>query len=191
MFGASKYSDQQIIEGIKNGDQKVLVVMYKQNLAMVKNFIMKNSGTEEDVPDLLQESVIAIWQNANKPGFLLTVKLSTYLMSIVKNLWYKQLRKKSRMARLDDHPGDMASPDTRPGMAMDMKVIKDYVNKLDETCRRLLTFFYFDELDNRIIAEKLGFANTDVVKSKKYQCFKKLETAVKAHYNKEDFFGNS
>jgi DNA-directed RNA polymerase specialized sigma subunit len=71
---------------------------------------------------------------------------------------------------------------------MDMQVIKEYVKKLDETCRQLLSYFYFDELDNKVIAEKMGFANTDVVKSKKYQCFKKLEKDVRTHYNKEDFF---
>ena len=38
------------------------------------------------------------------------------------------------------------------------------------------------------IAEKMGFANTDTVKSKKYQCFKKLQSMVKDNYSKEDFF---
>lgn len=164
--------------------------MYKQNIAMVKNFIRKNSGTEEDVPDLMQDTVIAVWQNANKPGFVLTVKLSTYIMSIAKNLWYKQLRKKGRMSRLDDFPHEDVAIENKPGFQMDMHVIQDFVKRLDETCMQLLSMFYFDELDNKVIAEKMGFANTDVVKSKKYQCFKKLEKDIKSHYNKEDFFGS-
>jgi DNA-directed RNA polymerase specialized sigma24 family protein len=62
------------------------------------------------------------------------------------------------------------------------------VAELDETCKKLLSYFYFDGLENKIIAEKMGFANTDTVKSKKYQCFKRLQAAVTSQYNKEDFF---
>jgi DNA-binding NarL/FixJ family response regulator len=57
---------------------------------------------------------------------------------------------------------------------------------MDETCRRLLSYFYFNGLSNAVIAEKLNYANTDTVKSKKYQCFKKLQTAVTSRYSKED-----
>lgn len=188
MLGTSKLTDQQIIQEIQKGNQKVLVMMYKQHIAMVKNFVRKNSGTDEDVPDLMQDAVIAVWQNANKPGFELTVKLSTYVMSIAKNLWYKQLRKKERMVRMEDGAHEDVAADGRSANQMDMNVIKEYVKKLDDTCRQLLSYFYFDELDNKVIADKMGFANTDVVKSKKYQCFKKLEKDVKSHYNKEDFF---
>jgi RNA polymerase sigma factor (sigma-70 family) len=191
MLGLNKISDQQIITDIQQGNEKALVVMYKQNIAMVKNFVRKNSGTDEDVPDLMQDTVIAVWQNANKPNFVLTVKLSTYMMSIAKNLWYKQLRKKSRFTRIDDNPFEQVAVEPKSSFQMDSHIIKTYVNNLDETCRQLLSYFYFDELDNKFIAEKMGFANTDVVKSKKYQCFKKLEKDIKAHYNKEDFFGLS
>jgi RNA polymerase sigma factor (sigma-70 family) len=191
MLGLNKISDQQIISDIQQGNEKALVVMYKQNIAMVKNFVRKNSGTDEDVPDLMQDTVIAVWQNANKPNFVLSAKLSTYIMSIAKNLWYKQLRKKSRFTRIDESPVDVIATEPKSSFAMDSHIIKTFVNNLDETCRQLLSYFYFDELDNKYIAEKMGFANTDVVKSKKYQCFKKLEKDVKAHYNKEDFFGLS
>lgn len=190
MLGLNKLNDQQIIEMIQQGHEKALLIMYRQNLAMVKNFVRKNNGTDEEVPDLMQDTVIAVWQNANKPNFSLTVKLSTYIMSIAKNLWYKQLRKKSRLTKIDESHQQFAADEVKPMHSMDISVIRKMVDALDDTCRQLLSYFYFDELDNKVIAEKMGFANTDVVKSKKYQCFKKLETEVKAVYNKEDFFGN-
>jgi DNA-directed RNA polymerase specialized sigma subunit len=39
--------------------------------------------------------------------------------------------------------------------------------------------FYFEERNLRDIARVLGFANPEVVKSKKYQCKKSLETILK------------
>jgi len=71
---------------------------------------------------------------------------------------------------------------------LDHTIIHQMVAKLDETCKRLLSFFYSDGLDNKVIAEKMGFANTDTVKSKKYQCFKRLQGAVTNKFDKEDFF---
>ena len=60
------------------------------------------------------------------------------------------------------------------------------VNEMDETCKKLLSYFYFDGYSTRMIADKLNFANADTVKSKKYQCFKKLQASVLAKYNKAD-----
>ena len=71
-------------------------------------------------------------------------------------------------------------------LEMDNHIIINLVKAMDDTCKRLLSYFYFDGYDNKLIAEKLGFANTDTVKSKKYQCFKKLQATVLENYNKED-----
>ena len=54
-------------------------------------------GQVTPVDDILQESVIAVWQNVNKSEFLLQSKLSTYVMAIAKNLWFKELKKKKQI----------------------------------------------------------------------------------------------
>ncbi|MFT4521920.1 MAG: RNA polymerase sigma factor (sigma-70 family) [Bacteroidia bacterium] len=177
-----------MIGDIKAGDEQALVNMYKSYYAMVRNFILKNSGTEEEIDDVLQDSVIAVWRNVNKAEFTLTVKLSTYLMAIVKNLWFKQLKKKNRFTVVDESVQEKITAEDSKTLEMDFHIIRDMVKELDETCMKLLSYFYFDGFDNTVIAEKLGFANTDTVKSKKYQCFKRLQTAVKEKYNKTDFF---
>lgn len=189
MFGYKKFSDEKLIELIQLGDQQALVVMYKENYTMVRNFILRNNGDEDEVADVLQDSLIAVWQNVNKESFHLTVKLSTYLMSIVKNQWFKKLKKKSRFVVVDENVKEKLSGTTDISQSkFDHAIIRQKVKDLDETCKKLLSYFYFDGLNNKAIAEKLGFANTDTVKSKKYQCFKKLQKEVLSEYNKEDFF---
>jgi hypothetical protein len=37
------------------------------------------------------------------------------------------------------------------------------------------------------IAEKIGFANTDTAKTKKYKCKKKLDEVIKSLYSEHDF----
>jgi len=188
MFGYHKFSDEKLIELIKSGEENALVVLYKDNYTMVKNFIMRNNGDEDEAADVMQDSLIALWQNVNREDFTLTVKLSTYLMSIVKNQWFKKLKKKSRFVVVDETYKENIGETTEiQSNSFDHEIIRQKVNDLDETCKKLLSYFYFDGLNNKSIADKLGFANTDTVKSKKYQCFKKLQTAVLNEYNKEDF----
>lgn len=191
MFGFKSYSDQKVIEEIRNGNEEMLVYVYKQNYTPVRNFILRNNGEEDDIDDILQEGVIALWQNVMKEEFHLSAKLTTYLLAIVKNLWFKQLKKKNRLVRIDETGSEREKVEGNSVnvlSSIDLTAIHEIMAEMDETCRKLLSYFYFDGYSNKVIATKLGFANTDTVKSKKYQCFKKLEGKVKEAYRKEDFF---
>ena len=61
------------------------------------------------------------------------------------------------------------------------------MEQLGETCRKVLMYYYFDEMSMQEIADKLGFANTDTAKTKKYKCKQKLDELVKAQYTEQDF----
>lgn len=185
MLGIGKIADHTVLDRIKQGDEHVLRYLYKNHYTMVKNFILKNNGEEDAVDDILQDTIIAVWKNVNKPTFLLQVKLSTYIMAIAKNLWYKELKKKIKFKKVDE-TNKLHEGSEEMNLNMDKSVIVGIVQEMDETCRKLLSYFYFDGYNNVLIAEKLNFANTDTVKSKKYQCFKKLQATVLLSYTKED-----
>jgi RNA polymerase sigma factor (sigma-70 family) len=185
MFGIGKLTDHTVLERIKQGDEKMLVHLYKEHHTMVKNFILKNSGDDTVVDDILQDTVIAVWKNTNKPEFLLQSKLSTYVMAIAKNLWYKELKKRTKF-KLVDETNHLEHGSEEMNLNMDQSIIRELVDEMDATCSKLLSFFYFDGFSTKLIAEKLGFANANTVKSKKYQCFKKLQSTVIAKYSKEE-----
>lgn len=185
MFGITKLNDNTVLGRIKQGDEKVLVYLYKQHYTMVKNFVLKNSGDDAVVDDIMQDTVIAVWKNIHKADFILQSKLSTYLMAIAKNLWFKELKKRTRF-KLVDEAGHLDKRTDEIKDRLDKSIVVKMIEELDETCKKLLTFFYFDGYNNRLIAEKLGFANSNTVKAKKYQCFKKLQARVTEQYKRED-----
>jgi RNA polymerase sigma factor (sigma-70 family) len=188
MLGIQKPTDQEVLEKIKQGDQKMLLFLYKRNVDPVRSYIIRNNGNTADVEDMLQEALVILWQNAQKAEFVLSSKLDTYLYAIAKNLWLKQLRKGSRMSYSDfesDHAPEMA--DTTEEYNDDkFTVLAKYMHQLGETCKTLLSFFYFEQWDMVQIAEKMQFANADTAKAKKYQCKKKLELLIKQHYTAEE-----
>lgn len=187
MFGRKKFKDEEIIAEIKKGNQEPLVFLYQSNFNSVRNYILKNNGSLEDVDDVLQDAVIVVWQNVSKPEFVLSSKLNTYVYAIGKNLWLKQLNKDKRLDPLEDFHANTHFADEPKNHSMDLGIVVEYLDKLGDTCRQILQLFYFDGLDMAAIAERLDFANADTAKSKKYQCFKKLEVMIKQNFTKSDF----
>ena len=132
MFGIGKLKDHTILERIKQGDEKMLVHLYKEHHTMVKNFILKNSGDDTVVDDILQDTIIAVWKNTNKPEFLLQSKLSTYVMAIAKNLWFKELKKRTKF-KLVDEGNHLHHGAEEMSLDMDQSIIRGLVNEMDET----------------------------------------------------------
>lgn len=188
MSGSLPANDIRLLERLKEGHREALLELYKTNYTMVKQFVLRNQGSSEDAEDLLQEALVVLWQNVHKDEFALTVRISTYLMAIVKNKWLKNLSKSGRMAGEEHLPMEAES---HPGYgltnSMDMKIISETLDQMGETCRQILIHFYYDGLDMVNIAKLMNFANSDTAKAKKYQCFKKLEELVKKKYSLSDF----
>jgi len=57
--------------------------------------------------------------------------------------------------------------------------VRDALDRLGEPCRTLLILFYWEEASMEEIASRLGFANAETAKSKKYQCKKALEQILR------------
>jgi DNA-directed RNA polymerase specialized sigma24 family protein len=67
------------------------------------------------------------------------------------------------------------------------EIIRNCLNALGETCRRLLLLYYFDRMSMTDLAKEMGFANADTAKTKKYKCKTELDRLVKANYKPSDF----
>lgn len=187
MSGTESGTEQELLERLQSGDQEVLVGLYHANFGMVRNYVAKNNGVVEDAEDLLQDALVVLWQNVRKPGFELTSKISTYIMAVCKNLWLKNLNKNQRMMGEELIKPQALSENPNAGQAMDLQKIHEALDELGETCKNVLTMFYFDGFDMDTIAQTLNFNNSDTAKAKKYQCFKKLEEIVKRRYQITDF----
>ena len=54
--------------------------IYKENRKVIFNLVLKNSGNKSDAADVLQEGVIALWQNSKKEDFVKIVKNRTGIL---------------------------------------------------------------------------------------------------------------
>lgn len=180
---SSDMNEKELFERIRSGDEKALEFLYKKYYRMMTKMVITNSGTEEEARDIYQDALIVFWQKATSGNLVMTSKISTYIYSICQNLWRKELDRKKRLSNeTNDTP---VSIDT--DSAEREKIIARCINQLGETCKKVLMYYYFEEMSMQDIAEKLGFANTDTAKTKKYKCKKKLDELIKAQYSEHDF----
>ncbi len=175
--------DSEILEKIRKGDESALDYLYKKNFKMMTKLVINNNGTEDEAKDIYQEALIVFWQKVTSGNLTLSSKISTFLYSICQNLWRKELERKSRMSNEEKDREEEMDFDQQERI----EVINRCINQLGETCRRILTYYYFDSLSMHDIAELLGFANADTAKTKKYKCKKELDELIKAKYKASDF----
>lgn len=175
--------DREIILKIEKGDESALDYLYRKNYKMMVRMIIRNSGTEEEAKDIFQEALIVLWQKIISKEFTLTSKLSTYLYSVCKNLWRKELERKKRLTNEEADGSEIQDIDQKERV----EIVNRCIGQLGETCRQILTYYYFDKLSMNDIAEKMGFANSDTAKTKKYKCKKELDNMIKSMYTASDF----
>lgn len=176
----SQFTDNQFIEGLRCGNSEVLSALYKKYYNIVLKFIVNNSGTEEAAQDIYQETVIVLYENAQKPGFSLNCQLQTYIYSVARRLWLKQLKKHSKVFLFKE--------DNEDGLADVSLDVEDYEQKeleiekmnkslaaLGEPCSTLIKDFYVHKLNMDEIADKFGYTNADNAKNQKYKCLQRLK----------------
>jgi RNA polymerase sigma factor (sigma-70 family) len=175
--------EKELFDRICKGDEKALEFIYKKYYRMMTKLVITNSGTEDEARDVYQDALVVFWQKARSGNLVLTSKISTYVYSICQNLWRKELDRKKRLTNEEKDSAeslDLDGPERE-------KIIARCMEQLGETCRKVLMYYYFDEMSMQEIADKLGFANTDTAKTKKYKCKQKLDELVKAQYTEQDF----
>ncbi|RRB02491.1 RNA polymerase sigma factor [Larkinella rosea] len=175
----SHLSDDQLLAGLANGSDTVLEELYKRYFPMVMHLILNNSGTEDDAKDIYQETLIVLYEKVTTDSLELHCQLKTYLYSVSRRLWLKQLSMRNRngnslldtegVAEVDDDLTDHEARDRQ------FDLMADSLDRLGEPCRTLLEDFYIHHLSMQDITEKFGYTNADNAKTQKYKCLMRLK----------------
>ena len=77
-----KHSDKKLIEGIKRGDDEALNYLYNNYFDLIRIYILKNSGTEDDAYDIFQDAMVALFKKVSENHIDLTTDLKGYIFVI-------------------------------------------------------------------------------------------------------------
>lgn len=175
--------DSKVLDALRNGDEDALAELFFRNRSAITALVVRNRGDEDDAEDVLQEALVVLWERVRDGSFEYRAKLSTFLYAIAKNIWFRRLARQRREVEMpeeyDAADADAVLPSEELEENERILAVQQSMERIGQPCRELLLLFYWEENSMDEIAKKLGFANADTVKSKKYQCKKALEKLVR------------
>lgn len=176
---------QKIVEKVRrslDSRNSVIKDLYtsKKLKASINSFILKNSGTKDDVEDLLTHGVMTFIKQCYRPLFELKNSPEGYIFTIVKYEWMK--RRKGRMIVVDEEK----RPELTTGITIEqemigeerMEALRKAMRSLDDKCRKVLTLWSSD-LKMREIALQMGYKSEGMARKKKHECLGKLKLIIK------------
>jgi RNA polymerase sigma factor (sigma-70 family) len=191
-----KLNDIEIIANLLTKDErlinKTLKSLYKDFKPMVSKIVLTNSGNNDDLADVLQEGVLSFYENivlinsvtirdfsiVNKSNDV--VKVSSYMFSVFRNIWFAKLRSKKFQSNKDilHYSTDDVEEDVYEYEDLYVKkkqVYLDSFKRLDEKCKEILNLFWYKKLSFKDIAIKMSHSNHKTSKQIKSRCQKKLK----------------
>lgn len=175
--------DSRTLSQIRDGDRAGLVSLYDQNRKPVVTHVTRNGGSADDADDILQESVVIVWERVRAGTFEPNARLGTFLFGVARNLWLRRLARRRRELPMTGDP-DLVSADEEEEEDERVAQVRNAFKQLGEPCRTLLLLYYWEQLSMSDVAMHIGFANADVAKAKKYQCKEQLRRLMaKAHHD--------
>jgi len=178
-----EYSDRKLIERIKCRDNNSFEYLLNKSYHAVSAFVQKNGGSADDVQDLLQDSLVILYENIVKDTFRENSDLLTYFYSIARNNWLNYFnRRKSRNVSIENYSGfsdSLIEEENTHDEVDNVNYIAALLSSSTDRCKKILLAYYYDNHSMSEIAGLLGYTNAANAKSQKAKCMDKLRTAFK------------
>jgi RNA polymerase sigma factor (sigma-70 family) len=178
-------NNNKIIQAIHKGNNsELLQLLYKNLLPKVIQMVISKNGTEDDAKDIFQDAVIVFMREYRYGKFDTSKPIEGYIFIISRNLWINTLKRNNKMVQTDDmsiYESIENEINTDYDIDEREQEIKGIFKHLGKMCMEILQAQIFEGLDYKEIAEKIGLASGDVVKTYKNRCKNKLLDLLAKH----------
>lgn len=182
MLGINHFSDQKLIdllhsEGRK--ESKAIEYLLRKNRKKITAYILRNSGDKSDAAVVLSEGITHLVFNIRKGKFRGESSIATYLFSICRGVWLKELKKRSRYVNNgDEKVGEEMVEELTPFHHFNEEQLKEEVQllleRLGNACKTVLELWaqHFSMVE---ISNQMGYKNAQIAMNKKNRCLTKLK----------------
>lgn len=184
LMDKSLAADTALLAALMEGGQAAdaaLVQLYHQNRAQIGQLVLNNQGDEAAAKDIMQESMIALYENVRAGRFKGASKLSTYLYGIARLLWLNRLKRaRLETQKLEQIQAEVAI-EALPNWMLEGEskaAIQRLLSTLGQACQKVLVDNIYFGYDMRAIARRMNFSNEQVARNKKHRCLKKLKQLI-------------
>ncbi len=179
--------EEEQVALLRQKDEQALKIIYRQHYPAITNMVVNNGGSLAEAKDVYQEAVIVLYEKLQDESFELNCRIKTFLYSVSRNIWLKELKNRNRFS------GSIIETEEYADIGEDASETEDQyqamnqaLSNLGEPCATILKDFYIEKSSMELITEKFGYTNTDNAKNQKYKCLKRLKKLFFNYYNNEN-----
>ncbi|WP_417212727.1 RNA polymerase sigma factor [Bizionia sp.] len=176
------HEDQKYIDGLVQNNPFIIQSIYDTFAPKVINYIKMNSGNESHAQDVIQETIITIYNQAIEKDLKLTCPFDAYFFLLCKRKWLNQLKKignkevtiNEEVLSKDDDAQELAFETTL--FEQQHELFTEMFQKLGKACKDILkATFKIKSMEE--VAESLGVSYA-YARKKKSLCIGKLSKMV-------------
>jgi len=155
--------------------------IYRANRDIICAYVVSNSGTECEATDLFQDCMIQFYDAVKKGSSSGNSVISAQLYSIAKSGWSKRLE---RNKEISIDTGESTLTETNGLIPLKdeerQDQIREIIGLMGFDCKYILIESIYHKTPLKEIASEGNFANEELLRSRKYECLKKLRELMVA-----------
>jgi DNA-directed RNA polymerase specialized sigma24 family protein len=172
-----------IVDEKQQQDREAMFMsLYLEAFPAVARHISKMGGRFEEAKDVFQDALVIYYEKTRAAKMELKQGEKAYLFGIARHLWnkrYKENRKEVSLDQLDGGLGENSGlADSRYEEVSSVRLL-GLLSKAGERCMRLLSAFYYENLDMETLAKRFGFSGARSAAAQKFKCLEKVKETVK------------
>jgi RNA polymerase sigma factor (sigma-70 family) len=167
-----------LIKGLFTKQNEWVEILYNKARPIIIRYALNNDSSVDEAEDLVQNTVIIVYEQILLGKLVLTSSLTTYIYGIAKNLWLKELRKKRRLVMRPPNETDFESENHDDLTEIRLNQLQKAIEELDVKCQEILKSRYWHK---KKFDEMSQIYNTTVasLKMKSSRCHESLQLIIK------------
>lgn len=160
------YGDQELIQLMQVGDERVLIEIYDRYWEKMLAVAFNRLGNQEEAEECVQDVLYKLWKL--RDDFLLAkVELANYLARAIRNQSFNILDRRYReRVRSENYTPEkdinLLSPERQLMLRELQEQIDNSINSLPPQCQLVFKLSRRDGLSNKEIAEKLNLSENTI-----------------------------
>lgn len=167
-----------------SGRDEVIKALYTDTSLRkaVVGTLIKLGCDEAKAKDHFTDAIISFIKACYRPNLEIKSSLTNYIIGTAKNIWLKGVTKtKKERPTQDILLKDNIAPIEDTLISQEKRLLlKDVLNQLDDTCKKVLTLWSINK-KMKAIAQDLQYKSEGMARKKKHQCLQRLYAIVDAH----------
>jgi len=90
------HDDQKYVDGLVANNSFIIQAIYDKFAPKVVNYIKQNNGDEHSAQDIIQETIITIYNQGSQKKLQLTCPFDAYFFLLCKRKWLNHLKKNNK-----------------------------------------------------------------------------------------------